>query len=182
MIGDGRTRERFFRSERRCGTLQSPAGNRAIPVAPWLAHYPPCHRKDTRGQFTLAEVISRPGTEPPPHLHRNEDETFFVVEGEMSFAVADRTFKATAGTSVFLPRGVPHSFKIESDQVRALCLLVPAGLEGFFEELSQPAETLTIPPRPAQLDMEKILSVSTRHGIEYVDVQEAPSAPVHTSL
>lgn len=124
--------------------------------------------KDTQGSFTLVEVSSTPGTEPPPHIQHNEDEMFYVVEGELTFQIADQVVKATPGTSVFLPRGIQHSFKIDSDQVKALVLLAPAGFEGFFTELGEPAQTLTIPAMPESLDMEKIIAVSAKYGVEYV--------------
>ena len=53
--------------------------------------------EETQGQFALMEVVARKGNAPPPHLHHREDETFYVLEGEMTFCVGGRTIKATAG-------------------------------------------------------------------------------------
>ena len=102
--------------------------------------------QDTQGQFALLEQSTRKGNVPPPHIHHKEDETFYVLEGEMTFSVGDQTIKATPGTMVFLPRNVMHCFTIDSDEVRLLVQLTPAGLEGFFKELSVPAPSMTLPP------------------------------------
>ena len=88
--------------------------------------------EETRGQFALMEQIARKGNVPPRHIHHREDETFYVVEGEMTFFIGDETIKATPGTMVFAPRDVAHSFTIDSEQVRILVMVAPAGAEGFF--------------------------------------------------
>ena len=94
---------------------------------------------DTGGRFALMEQVARKGNVPPRHIHHREDETFYVVEGEMTFSVGDQTIKATAGTMVFAPRDIAHSFTIDSEQVRMLVMVAPAGAEGFFKACSVPA-------------------------------------------
>src|SRR5258705_12844627 len=106
--------------------------------------------EDTQGQFALTEQIARKGNVPPRHIHHREDETFYVIEGEMTFSIGDRTIKATPGTIVFAPRDVAHSFTIDSEQVRILVQLSPAGGEGFFKACSVPAPSMTLPP-PAEI-------------------------------
>ena len=126
--------------------------------------------QDTQGQFLLVEAVARKGNVPPPHIHHREDETFYVLEGEMTFSVGDRTIKATPGTAVFLPRDVVHSFAIESEQVRIISLATPAGLEGFFKECSVPAPSMTLPP-PAETpysEIQKMMALAPKFGIEFV--------------
>jgi quercetin dioxygenase-like cupin family protein len=126
--------------------------------------------QDTQGQFALLEQSTRKGNNPPPHIHHKEDETFYVLEGEMTFSVGDQTIKATPGTMVFLPRNVMHCFMIDSDQVRILVQLTPAGLEGFFKELSVPAPSMTLPP-PAEIpysEIQKMMALATQYGFEIV--------------
>src|SRR5262245_34691732 len=89
---------------------------------------------DTNGQFALLEQVGRKGNVPPRHVHYREDEVFYVIEGEMTFCIGEQTIKATPGSMVFAPRGIPHSFTIDSDTVRLLVLLTPGGLEEFFRE------------------------------------------------
>ncbi len=126
--------------------------------------------QDTQGQFALMELVARKGNVPPPHIHHREDETFYVLEGEMTFSVGDRTIKATPGTAVFLPRDVVHSFVIESEQVRILALVTPAGGEGFFKEVSVPAPSMTLPP-PTETpysEIQKMMALAPTFGIEFV--------------
>ena len=126
--------------------------------------------EDTQGQFALIEAVGRKGTAPPPHIHRREDELFYVLEGELAVSVGDRTMRAVPGTVVFLPRNVQHSFNVESDQARMLILITPAGFEGWFKELSVPAAAMTLPPASevAYGDVQRMLKVAPRYGLEFV--------------
>ena len=89
--------------------------------------------EDTQGKFALIEAVARRGNDPPPHIHHREEEAFYVLEGEMTFSVGGQTIKATPGTMVCLPREAAHSFVIDSEQVRMLILLTPAGFEGWVQ-------------------------------------------------
>ena len=100
---------------------------------------------ETGGELAAWEAVQKPGSEPPLHLHHTADETFFVMEGEMRFMVGDRILDAPAGSVVFAPRGVPHTFKIKSSQARAITLCTPAGFEEWFRELGQPATSFDRP-------------------------------------
>jgi len=126
--------------------------------------------EETEGQFALIEAVARKGNVPPRHIHHWEEESFYVLDGEMTVSVGDRTIKATPGTMVCLPRDVAHSFAIESEQLRMLILLTPAGLERWFKEFSVPAPAMTLPP-PAEVPyskIEKMLDVSPQYGLEFV--------------
>jgi quercetin dioxygenase-like cupin family protein len=126
--------------------------------------------EDTEGTFTLIEGVAKRGCTPPPHIHHREDETYYVIEGQLTASVGEQIIKVTPGTAVFLPRDVAHSIVIDSDRVRVLILLTPAGLERYFKELSVPAPALTLPPsRDADFaEIEKMLEVSPEFGIEWV--------------
>jgi quercetin dioxygenase-like cupin family protein len=126
--------------------------------------------EDTHGQFALIEAVTRKGNVPPTHIHHREDETFYVLEGEVVVSVGGRTIKGTAGTMFFLPRDVPHSFTIESEQSRMLILLTPAGLEGWFKEFSVPAPAMTLPPagEPEYRELQRMLEAAPRYGIEFL--------------
>jgi glyoxylate utilization-related uncharacterized protein len=116
------------------------------------------------------EQSARKGNVPPPHIHHREDETFYVIEGEMTFSIGDRTIKATPGTMVFAPRDVPHSFTIDSDQVRILVQVAPAGAEKFFKACSVPAPSMTLPP-PAEVpysEIQKMMALAPDYGFEFV--------------
>ena len=126
--------------------------------------------EETQGRFALIEMVGRKGNVPPPHIHHREDETFYILEGAMSASVGGQTIKGTAGSMIFLPRNVVHSFEIESEQLRMLVLLTPGGGEGYFKECSMPAPAMTLPP-PAEVpysEIEKLLAVGAKYGIEFV--------------
>jgi len=124
--------------------------------------------EETQGRFALIEAVTRKGNAPPPHIHRREEETFYILEGEMTASVGGQTIKGTPGTVICLPPNLAHSVKIESEQVRMLILLTPAGLEGYFKECSVPAPAMTLPP-PAEIpyaDLQKLIAVAAKYGIE----------------
>ena len=126
--------------------------------------------EETQGQFALMEQIARRGNVPPRHIHHREDETFYVIEGEMTFSIGERTLKATPGTVVFAPRDIPHSFTIDSEQVRILVQLTPAGGEGFFKACSVPAPSMTLPP-PAEIpysEKQKMMALAPQYGFEFI--------------
>jgi quercetin dioxygenase-like cupin family protein len=126
--------------------------------------------EDTEGKFALIESVGRKGNAPPPHIHHREDESFYVLEGEMTVSIGDRTVKAAPGTLVTVPRDTVHSFVIESEELRVLTLLTPAGMEGWFKEFSVPATAMTLPPpaEPSYSDIHKMLAAAPRFGIEFV--------------
>ena len=143
--------------------------DRSVWYSGWLLTFL-ATAEETRGQCALIEATTRKGNVPPRHIHHREEETFYVLEGEMNVTVGDRTFKATPGTLVYLPRDVAHSFAIESEQLRTLILLTPAGLEGFFKEFSVPAAAMTLPPanEPAYGEVQQMLEAAPRYGLEFV--------------
>jgi quercetin dioxygenase-like cupin family protein len=127
--------------------------------------------EDTGGQFALMEQVARKGNAPPRHIHHREDETFYVIDGEMTFSVGDETIMATPGTMVFAPRDVPHSFTIDSEQVRILVMVAPAGAEGFFKACSVPAPSMTLPPSagaPPYSEILKVMALAAEYGFEFV--------------
>src|SRR5579864_8072007 len=68
---------------------------------------------NTGGSFGLWEAMAAPGDSPPLHIHHKDDESFFVIVGQMKVLCGSRTYEVGPGAFVFLPRGVPHSFLIE---------------------------------------------------------------------
>src|SRR5260370_7681953 len=81
----------------------------------------------TGGAFSLLEALLPPGTSPPLHIHRAEDEPMWVVDGVLTFRVGDETFGAGPGSFAFLPRHVPPTFVVQATTpAHDLTLLVPA--------------------------------------------------------
>ncbi len=94
---------------------------------------------ETSGRMAAYEFVVPPTTAGPPlHLHRTWDEAFYVLEGEMTFLIADEEHHAPAGSFIFIPRGVLHTFWNASDApARQLTVFTPAGIEDYFAALSQ---------------------------------------------
>jgi mannose-6-phosphate isomerase-like protein (cupin superfamily) len=88
----------------------------------------------TAGSFELIELSGPTG--PPPHVHREHDEGFFILEGSFRFVLGTEEFDAPRGSFVFVPRGTRHGF-VPTAGARALLFIVPSGLEGFFRELGE---------------------------------------------
>jgi quercetin dioxygenase-like cupin family protein len=151
-------------------TRFEPSRSRALmsggAVITWLAT-----GKETNGTFSLFEAKGIPGMEPPPHLHAHEDETYYLLEGEMLFRVGEHEFVGKPGDFVFLPRQIRHEFKVLSPQFRCLVGIYPAGLENYFEQLSYQHHgddippLSTAPPPPEAIEMMKKLD--EQFGITY---------------
>ena len=100
----------------------------------------------SRGAFSLIEEVP-PLMDTPLHVHRDEDELFYVLEGEHAFRVGDDEYTVGPGGLVFAPRGVPHAQRrLVPGHGRELLLVTPGGLEGFFRELAAAQEAGTLGP------------------------------------
>jgi mannose-6-phosphate isomerase-like protein (cupin superfamily) len=123
--------------------------------------------EDTDGAFTLFELTAAPQFGPPPHIHHREDEVYYVLEGEFEFLDNDRAFTAGAGSFVYLPKGRLHMHRNAGDTpAKALVLNTPAGLEEFIEEGGQPATDPSSPPPPEAQDLERLVAIAPKYGIE----------------
>src|SRR4051812_39279545 len=100
-------------------------------------------RQDSNGTISAYEFTLPPGIAGPPvHLHRAWDEVFYVLEGEMTFLIDGQTSKNPAGSFVFVPRGIFHTFWNEGPApARQLTVFTPSGIEDYFEELSASASS-----------------------------------------
>jgi quercetin dioxygenase-like cupin family protein len=120
--------------------------------------------EQTGGAFGLIEQRIPAGFASPYHVHRAEDETFYVLQGEVTFISGDRKIKATAGSYIFLPRDIPHGFKVEAP-ARMLVMATPAGFEQFVIGMGEPVTDPTSPPNSPP-DMEKLTRLAAQYRIE----------------
>src|SRR5262245_38815696 len=82
------------------------------------------HGRETGGIVSAVESHDVPGGGPPPHIHHREDETFQILKGEYEFSVAGKTFVAKEGTTIFAPRGVPHTYRyVGQAPWRLMCVI-----------------------------------------------------------
>ena len=122
--------------------------------------------ENTGSTIGLVEQVAMPGFAPPLHVHHNEDELFYVMEGEATWVCGDRTFKLSADSVVFLPRAVPHAFRVEGTApIRMLVLHIPGGCEHLYEDMGEPAKERSMPPLGVGPSIEEIAAdpTLTRH-------------------
>ena len=131
---------------------------------------------DTGDRVLVTEQLVPRGGGSPLHVHHNEDEWFYVLEGELTIWVGGETVVAGAGAFVFGPRDVPHTFAVSSDEARFLLVTEPAGFEGFIRALAVAATSPEIPPAPtAPPDMEPVLKAAAEHGLEILGPPGIPA-------
>jgi quercetin dioxygenase-like cupin family protein len=126
--------------------------------------------EETGGAYFAMEAIVPPGGGPPPHIHRNEDETFYVVEGHCDFLLGDERITAGPGDYVNVPRGTVHHFHNGSEApTRMILTFTPAGIEKFFEETLERALDPTQPP-PDNIDevAARYAAAAPRYGMEFI--------------
>jgi mannose-6-phosphate isomerase-like protein (cupin superfamily) len=118
--------------------------------------------KRTSGKLTMWIEITPPGGGAPPHHHLNEEETFHVIEGRVAFLLNEEWNEVGPGGTVFMPRGVVHTFKNVGDGLsRMLIVTTPSGFEKFFARCA--AEFA----RPGGPDMSRIIEIGAEHGIHF---------------
>jgi mannose-6-phosphate isomerase-like protein (cupin superfamily) len=122
---------------------------------------------ETSGRYATWEAIVPPGSGPPPHIHSREEESFVVLEGEMTFYVGDDRHHAGPGTFARIPIGTLHRFKNESDKVaRMIISVVPGGLDKMFFETGQPLLANGTAPPPSHEELERLLATAPKYGVQ----------------
>ena len=123
--------------------------------------------EDTGGAYTITEETWPPQAGPPPHIHHTQEETFYVLEGEMEF-VTDGTVttRATTGSLVRIPRGVLRDYRnVGPEPASVLVLFAPGGFEGFFEEVGELVTDSSAPPEGPP-DVERLVATAAKYGAE----------------
>jgi quercetin dioxygenase-like cupin family protein len=116
--------------------------------------------RDTGGVVSAVESHDVPGGGPPAHIHHREDETFQVLEGEYEWTIGDKKIVAGKGTTIFAPRGIPHTYRYRGQTPgRLLCVMTPAGFEGFFEAVG------ALTPEQQQ-DIPRIMAIADKFALE----------------
>jgi quercetin dioxygenase-like cupin family protein len=127
------------------------------------------HGDAAGGRLGVVEVVMPPGDEPPLHIHHGHDESFYVLEGELTLYLPGEERTLRAGEFTLAPRGVPHIYRAGEAGARALVHSSPAGFEAFVEEMSVIAGAAELPapagpPSPEQA--RRLTDVAATHGIE----------------
>jgi quercetin dioxygenase-like cupin family protein len=128
--------------------------------------------QNTQGQYALMEIACNPEVIPPPHIHRHQDEAYYMLEGEVEFYLDSQTSLATPGTFVYSPKGQKHSFKNTGKTIaRMLYWITPAGLEMFFAEVGKPVAAPLNPPVPDRAAIAKLLATAPKYGIAILPIK-----------
>jgi mannose-6-phosphate isomerase-like protein (cupin superfamily) len=122
--------------------------------------------EQTGGAYSITEIESFPGNGPPAHIHRKEDECFYVVEGAFSVILGDRIFDVADGDFVRIPKGTPHTYKnVGAVPGKMLVILSPGGLERMWAELGQ-SGSLDEQPREDPSTLNRLLAMAPGYGLE----------------
>jgi quercetin dioxygenase-like cupin family protein len=125
--------------------------------------------EQTGGAFFMAEVTVPPGAGNPPHIHRREEETFYLQQGTLTIQVGGKTMTASAGDVICLPRGVAHCFQNTGNvDAKFLVVATPAGLEKFFEEAFYPAGDRSELPPMTEAFMARVVEAAHKCGLEFL--------------
>ena len=130
----------------------------------------------TAGRVAVIEHLSPRGAGSPLHVHHREDEWFYVIEGELTLWVGGQVINAPAGSFVYGPRDIPHTFTVSSETARYLLVTEPGDFAAFMRTLSEPAGEAVIPPPATEPpDVAAMTQVAAEYGIEILGPPGIPA-------
>ena len=130
----------------------------------------------TAGRVAVIEHLAPRGSGSPLHVHRREDEWFYIIEGALTFWVGGQVIEAPAGSFVYGPRDIPHTFVVSSAEARFLLVTEPGGFESFMRACAEPAQELTIPPEPTEPpDFDHLAAMAAERGVEILGPPGIPA-------
>ena len=139
--------------------MLAPDGGLAVDLGPLERIVFRAVGSTTGGAFDLLEVIVKPGGGPPEHLHRPNDEAFYVIEGALRVKLGAEIRTVRSGSFIFLPRGTPHAFaNTSAEPARTLVIITPGGMQGYFQALA--------PLLREPVDEVKLAELEAQYGVE----------------
>jgi mannose-6-phosphate isomerase-like protein (cupin superfamily) len=141
------------------GLVLLPGKARAIDVGGFtvIVH---ADRAQTGSAFSLIETAEGAPGGPPLHVHRDAAESFYVIEGEYLMHLDGRDFRCPAGSFVYVPSGMPHTFRSVAHPSRKLNLYTPAAMVGYFDDLAEAIAT--------GVDEQDLTDIAARHAMDIV--------------
>ena len=131
---------------------------------------------ETRGTYSLVEITLAPAPVPGPplHIHKSEDEAFYVLDGTVNVQIGDDTVVGEPGAFIFMPRGTVHRFwNPSSTPTRFLTIFSPPGFEGFLQEVGEPASGRVLPEPPeGSPDRHRFVAIANKYNMELVPPPE----------
>jgi quercetin dioxygenase-like cupin family protein len=129
-------------------------------------------RSENQDGISVLEHRVPQGDSPPMHFHRNEDEIIYILEGEIRVKMAGEERRAGTGEVLLVPKGVPHTYRVESREGgRFITVTVRGEFERFVRAMSRPAERAGLPEpagAPSPEMMQAFRATASQHGIEFV--------------
>jgi quercetin dioxygenase-like cupin family protein len=122
----------------------------------------------TAGRLFQAVVSYPRGAAPPLHIHHDADETFFVLDGEVTIFVGDERYECVSGDFVLGPKRVPHAFLVQSEWAEILVTFSPAGIDEFFAEVAPAVIADEAPPPPSMPDQDEFIRLMAKYECEFV--------------
>lgn len=126
----------------------------------------------TEGLLGLSLVTQPPGVATPLHRHTREAEAFYLLEGTMTYRAGDEVFELSQGSFIYLPKGLPHAFRVTGESpVRFLGLTTPGHLLDLYDEVGVPAAERRLPGEdglPMDVEIARWNEVGPRYGLEVV--------------
>lgn len=124
---------------------------------------------DTNGAYSVFEDLVLPGAGPVPHVHVNEDETMYLLEGELRAWLDGQQYDLKVGDFVHMPRGVEHYFKnISTKPTRMLLSYTPGGFEKWFLDIGKPFDPeAKNPPETTQADVHAAIVEAKKYGVQF---------------
>jgi quercetin dioxygenase-like cupin family protein len=127
---------------------------------------------ESEGALGVSRVTQPPGVATPLHRHTHEAEAFYLLDGTMTYRAGDETFELSAGSFIYLPKGLPHAFRVTGDRpVQFLGLTVPGHLLQLYDEVGVPASERRLPGEdglPMEEEIARWNEMGPRYGLEVV--------------
>jgi quercetin dioxygenase-like cupin family protein len=123
--------------------------------------------EDTGGKYCLIEASLAPGMGVPRHTHTREDETYYVLSGELEVIVGDKVFTLREGDTLIAPRDIPHQLRNSGNtENHYLLMFSPSGFEGFLKGTAVPAPANAVAPtKPPAVAVRNVHELATDYGI-----------------
>jgi quercetin dioxygenase-like cupin family protein len=116
--------------------------------------------------ISVLEIESAIPHGPPPHVHHNEDETLYVIDGEIKVWKGDEEQTLGKGEFIFLPRGTPHWYQVVSRMARHLVTISPGGFESLFREIGTPVKDSTSDPADRDSTIQRLMELAPTYKLE----------------
>ena len=126
------------------------------------------HAEESGGALTAMEVTLPPGIATPLHVHNREAEAFYLLAGTIDYEAGGQLHRLAAGSLIWLPKDVPHRFRVTGDALaRFLALGLPGGIDHLYQSVGVPADSRALPGAyPAEPELARWRTAAPAHGLE----------------